>query len=165
MLELEMYEVYCGHIELGLDKLRAQCLGQLKPIKAIVPIADWIPAELTAELAAEILTILIYKVDRLDDGTLWFYQSWLEAVIGFILENCPVEDHTLWSVVKIAKLENDIVLELFSEDLPQDTRYALLHPPEGLADLLEEAIWVLMEDREKKQYLQDTAKWFQEPLF
>lgn len=153
-LEMETYEVYCGSVDLGLEQLKAKCLGQLRPIKSLVPIADHVPTALTAELAAEILTILIFNIERPDDSMLWIYQNWLKTAIEFILENCPPEDHTLFSVVKLAKLEHDVLLELLPEELPQDVRSALFHPPEDFSYSLEEAIWQLMEDREKEVCLE-----------
>jgi len=152
-LEMELFEVYCGSIDLGLDRLRAQCLGQMKPIKSLVPIADRVSNQITAELAAEILTILIYKTGHPDDNTLFFYKGWLETVIEHVLDCCPDEDHTLYSLVKLAALEGRLVDEIIENDVPRETRQIILHPPENLHEALEEAIWFLMEDREKGQHL------------
>ena len=152
-LELEIFEVYCGTIELGLDRLRAQCLGQMKPIKSLVPIADRVSNQVTAELAAEVLTILIYKTNHLDDNTLYFYKGWLETVIEYVLDSCPEEDHTLYSLVKLAALKDQLVDEIMGNDIPRETRQVILRPPENLHDALEEAIRFLMEDKEKGQHL------------
>lgn len=152
-LELEMFEVYCGTMELGLDRLRAQFLGQMKPIKSLVPIADRVSNQITAELAAEVLTILIYKTNHPDDNTLLFYKGRLETVIEYVLDCCPEEDHTLYSIVKLAALEGRLVDEIIGNDIPRETRQVILHPPENLHEALEEAIWSLMEDKEKGQHL------------
>ena len=152
-LELEMFEVYCGTMELGLDRLRAQFLGQMKPIQSLVPIADRVSNQITAELAAEILSILIYKTNHPDDSTLCFYKGWLETVIEYVLDSCPEEDHTLYSLVKLADLKGQLVDEIIGNDIPRETRQIILHPPEYLHDALEEAIWFLMEDQEKRQHL------------
>ena len=155
--EMEMFEVYCSTMELGLERLRAQCLGQMKPIKSLVPIADRISTQLTAELAAEILTILIFKTSHPDDNTLFFYKGWLETVIEYILDNCPEEDHTLYSLIKLAALEGQLVSEIMAQDIPRETRQIILHPPENLHDTLEEAVWFLMEDREKQSCISHLA--------
>jgi len=152
-LELEMFEVYCGTMELGLDRLRAQLLGQMKPIKSLVPIANRVSNQVTAELAAEVLTILIYKTNHPDDNTLYFYKGWLETVIEYVLDSCPEEDHSLYSLVKLAALECRLVDEIIDNDTLRETRQIILHPPENLHEALEEAIWFLMEDAEKQQHL------------
>jgi len=119
----------------------------------LVPIADRVSNQITAELAAEILTILIYKTGHPDDNTLFFYKGWLETVIEHVLDCCPDEDHTLYSLVKLAALEGRLVDEIIENDVPRETRQIILHPPENLHEALEEAIWFLMEDREKGQHL------------
>ena len=156
-LELEIFEVYCGAMELGLDRLRAQCLGQMKPIKSLVPIADRVSNQTTAELAAEVLTILIYKTNHPDDNTLLFYKGWLETVIEYVLDSCPEEDHTLYSLVKLADLKGQLVDEIMGNDIPRETRQIILHPPEYLHGALEGAIWFLMEDQEKEEHIASLA--------
>ena len=156
-LELEIFEIYCGTMELGLDRLRAHFLGQMKPIQSLVPIADRVSNQITAELAAEILSILIYNTAHPDDNTLCFYKGWLETVIEYVLDSCPEEDHILYSLVKLAALEGRLVDEIMGNDIPRKTRQIILHPPENLHEALEEAIWFLMEDQEKEEHIASLA--------
>ena len=125
----------------------------MKPLKSLVPIADRVSNQVTAELAAEVLTILIYKTNHPDDNTLYFYKGWLEMVIEYVLDSCPEEDHTLYSLVKLADLKGQLVDEIIDNDIPREIRQIILHPPENLHEALEGAIWFLMEDQEKKGYI------------
>lgn len=151
MYMLNRYESYLGTVTEQMERLRARALGQLHRLEELVPNPAAYSAEQLAERMAQVLVLLVARVENLEAATLRFYRQWLETVCLFLLETCPEEDHTFYSILKVCALEPDVFFEMIEGDVSSDVRHTLLHPPEGLGVYLEEAVWYLMDQAEKQE--------------
>lgn len=153
MYTLKWYESYLGAVTEQMNRLRARSLGQLHRLEELVPNPEVYSTEQLAKRMAQVLVLLVARVEKLSDETLLFYRQWLETVCLFLLEACPEEDHTFYSILKVCALEPDVFFEMIEGEISSDVRHTLFHPPEGLGVYLEEAVWYLMDQTEKQEHM------------
>ena len=130
------FNVYLDTLDQALEQLRAQSLGQMTPLRDVLPCGALAAPRAAAKQVAQMLVLQIGQFHPLDDFEIQAYLQWLFVVCRFIL-TCPEEDHTFLSILKISKLESEVRRTLLAEfDTIPDI-------PPTMASRLEEAIWRL----------------------
>lgn len=153
MYAINWYESYLAEVTEALERHRAYFLGQFRRLEDLLPGTLRLTTAQMAKRITQVLLFLLVRIEALEEKILQQYQNWLELVCIFLLESCPEEDHTCYSILKICALEPDVFFELVRDEISTEVRHTLLHPPDGLLAYLEEAVWYLMEPSEKKEKL------------
>ena len=102
-------------------------------------------AEHNAEMIAQRLLFQISATTGLTEACIQLSAEWLKAACLYLLENCPESDWIFLSLLKMARLER-MEMECMLEEAYNDTKMqALLHTPQGITGLLEQAVWQLLD--------------------
>lgn len=132
------YLAYKKRLKKVLEQVYAEYMGQNRPLVELVPGCSSLPPE---QLTEQITQVLVFHLPRFLDPTdaeLCGSRRWLRAATLFLLMSCPEEDHTPYSLIRLADIDRETREMMNLSSLPARYRADFAaDPPTALKASLE----------------------------
>ena len=144
------YQAYRERLDHALEKLRSKYMGQEVRFPALLPGRVCLDQNRYAHRVAQVLMLQAARVLPEQGEDICRGYRWLHAAALYLIYTCPPEDHTVCSVIRLARLDRTIRNQLDFAHFPKRYVGAFLDAPPYIAAGLEVAAWRMAEPSEEQ---------------